>query len=209
MTSAKKNDLVQRLQPFVPDGTAEEIVTLIAQYKVRFRISKPRQSKLGDYRHPGKTGGHRISVNGDLNAYSFYITTLHEFAHLIAFEQFGSRIAPHGAEWKQIFGQLLHQSLQNGIFPAKVGRELQRYLKSPSASSCADHGLSKALREYDANPTTLLEELPENTCFSLNGRRLFLKGPKLRKRYRCQDVQNKRMYLISAIAEVQLVETSH
>lgn len=208
MTSDKKNDLIQRLQPFVPEGTAEEIVTLIAQYKVRFRIARPRQSKLGDYRHPGKSGGHRISVNGDLNTYSFYITTLHEFAHLIAFEQHGSRIPPHGNEWKQIFGKLLHQSLKNGVFPPKVSHELHRYLKSPTASSCADHGLSKALREHDTNPTTLLEELPENTCFSLNGQRLFLKGPKLRKRYRCQDVQNKRMYLISAIAEVQLVETT-
>lgn len=209
MTSAKKNDLVQRLEPFVPDGTAEEIVSLIAQYKVRFRITKPRQSKLGDYRHPGKSGGHRISVNGDLNPYSFYITTLHEFAHLIAFEQYGSRIAPHGEEWKQVFGKLLHQSLHNKVFPTNVGRELQRYLKSPSASSCADHGLSKALREFDTHVTTLLEELPDNACFSLNGQRLFLKGPKLRKRYRCQDVQNKRMYLISAIAEVQLVESIH
>lgn len=208
MTSAKKNDLVKRLQPFAPEGTAEEIVTLIAQYKVRFRISKPRQSKLGDYRHPGKSGGHRISVNGDLNPYSFYITTLHEFAHLIAFEKYGLRIAPHGKEWKQIFGQLLHRSLHNEVFPAKVARELERYLQSPSASSCADHGLSKALRDYDEHPTTLLEELPENACFSLNGQRLFFKGQKLRKRYRCLDAQNKRMYLISAIAEVQLVDTT-
>lgn len=209
MTSAKKNDLALRLQPFVPEGTAEEIVSLIAKYKVRFKIARPRQSKLGDYRHPGKSGGHRISVNGDLNPYSFYITTLHEFAHLIAFEKHGPRIAPHGMEWKQIFGQLLHQSLQNEVFPANIGRELERYLKSPSASSCADHGLSKALREYDEHPTTLLEELPENACFSLNGQRLFFKGPKLRKRYRCQDIQNNRMYLISAIAEVQLVKTTH
>lgn len=207
MNSAKKNDLTQRLAPFVPGETASQIVELIAQYKVRFRISRPRNSKLGDYRPPGRDGGHRISVNGDLNCYTFYITTLHEFAHLIAFDEFGLRISPHGKEWKAIFGKLLHQALQDEIFPLEISTELQRYLKSPSASSCADHELSRALRLFDDNPAMLLEELPENTRFSINGQRIFVKGPKLRKRFRCLDEKNQRMYLISAIAEVEQLTT--
>lgn len=209
MKSDKHAQLIRRLQPFVPEGTAPEIVHLITHYKVRFRISRPRSTKLGDYRHPGKNGGHRISVNGDLNPYAFYITTLHEFAHLIAFEDFGLRIAPHGNEWKQVFGDLLRRSLKNGVFPVEIHRELERYLQSPSASSCADHGLSKALRHYDEEPQMLLEELPEKSRFSLNGKRIFEKGPKLRKRFRCRDLQNNRMYLISAIAEVKAEELSN
>lgn len=190
----------------MPAGTADEIVHLIAHYKVRFRIARPRSTKLGDYRHPGRNGGHRISVNGDLNPYAFYITALHEFAHLIAFDEFGLRIAPHGKEWKEVFGNLLHRSLKKGVFPTDIHRELQRYLQSPSASSCADHGLSKALRNYDPHPRVLLEELPDKARFSLNGKRFFEKGPLLRKRYRCKDLQNQRMYLISAIAEVEPVK---
>lgn len=203
MNSVKKEELAARLAPFVPEGTAPQIVGLIAHHKVRFRISRPRTSKLGDYRPPDRTAGHRISINGDLNPFGFYITTLHEFAHLIAFEKYGMRIPPHGKEWKVTFGELLKQSLREHIFPEEITRELERYLISPSASSCADHGLSRAIRMYDEKPQVFLEELPENARFSINGNRIFQKGPKLRKRFRCLDEQNQRMYLISAIAEVE------
>lgn len=203
MSAAKQQELANRLTPFLPGGTAQQVASLIARHKVRFRISKPRRSKLGDYRPPGPNGGHRISVNGDLNPFGFYITTLHEFGHLIAFEKYGMRIAPHGKEWKQVFGSLLHDALQQNVFPEEIHRELERYLQSPAASSCADHGLFRAVRLYDDQPVVLLEDLPENSRFAINGNRIFQKGPKLRKRFRCLDEHNERMYLISAVAEVQ------
>lgn len=60
----------------------------------------------------------------------------------------------------------------------------------------------RALRNYDEHPAVLLEELPEQSRFVINGNRVFEKGALLRKRYRCLDVQNQRFYLISGIAEV-------
>ncbi len=206
MNSVRKEELTRRLAPFVPEGTAVQVVDLIAHHKVRFRISRPRSSKLGDYRPPDRNSGHRISINGDLNPFGFYITTLHEFAHLIAFEKYGRRILPHGKEWKATFGDLLKQSLQQQIFPENIKIELERYLRSPSASSCADHGLSRAIRNFDEQPQIILEELPENARFSINGNRVFQKGRKLRKRFRCLDEKNQRIYLISAIAEVELLD---
>ncbi len=203
MPTAKLQALANSLAPFVPRGTHEQIAALIIQYKVRFRITRSRKSKLGDYRPPGRQGGHRISVNGDLNNYGFYITTLHEFGHLIAFERYGMQIAPHGKEWKKVFGELLLDAIQQNIFPDDIQQELERYLKSPAASSCADHGLYRAIKQHDEFPSILLEDLPENCRFLINGNRIFQKGPKLRKRYRCIDESNNRMYLVSAVAEVQ------
>jgi len=203
MMSDKVAALARQLERFVPPNTSEEIAGLIVKHKVKFRITRPRNSKLGDYRPPGRGGGHRISVNGNLNPYGFYITTIHEFAHLIAFDEHGLKIAPHGKEWKHIFGKLLQQSLQNNVFPKELQTELKRYLQSPSASSCADHGLMRALRLFDEEPIIFLEEIEDNARFAINGNRIFVKGPKLRTRYRCMEERTNKMYLISAIAEVE------
>lgn len=205
MRSDKLQHLANQLETFLPRGTSTELAALIIHHKVQFKVSRPRNSKLGDYRPPGPNGGHRISVNGDLNVYAFYITSLHEFAHLMAFEKYGLRIAPHGSEWKNIFGRLLNTSLQNNVFPANLRKEIVRYLQSPTASSCTDHALTRALRKYDDSTSQLLEELPEKSRFVINGNRIFEKGPKVRKRYRCIDQQNQRIYLISAIAEVECI----
>lgn len=182
---------------------APEVVDLIIHHHVQFRISKPRQTKLGDYRPPTRVQGHRISVNGDLNPYQFYITTLHEFAHLIAFEKYGLRIAPHGKEWKTTFGELLRSALDRHTFPEDIEQELKRYLQKPSASSCVDHDLIRVLIKYDQHQSLLLEDLPPEARFRVgNNPRIFSKGEKLRKRYRCVDEGNKKAYLVSAIAEV-------
>lgn len=203
----KRDQLIERLSEFVPENTAPELVDLIIHHHVHFKISRPRQTKLGDYRPPTPRHGHRISVNGDLNPYQFYLTALHEFAHLIAFEKYGTRIAPHGKEWKSTFGELLRRALGRHTFPQDIEQELQRYLQKPSASSCVDHDLVRVLLNYDEHQGMLLEDLPAKARFQVGRNpRIFLKGEKLRKRYRCLDEGNQKMYLISAIAEVVPVE---
>jgi len=202
---SKKLEIARKLTPFVPEGTADEVANLIASYKVRFRISRPRNSKMGDYRAPFDGQGHRISVNGNLNPFAFYITTLHEFAHLITFEKFGHKILPHGDEWQNEFGLLLNKSLQNGVFPGDIAKALYATIHSPAASSCSDHHLVRVLKKYDQKNTLLLEEIPANARFAINGNRIFVKGDKLRKRYRCLEEHSNRIFLVSAIAEVDLL----
>ena len=55
-------------------------------------------------------------MNGDLNPYSFLITTLHEFAHLHTFQQHGNRVNPHGDEWKTNFRKLLIDMIKKIFF---------------------------------------------------------------------------------------------
>jgi len=202
---SKKLEIALKLQAFVPDGTAETVAELIASYKVRFRVARPRNSKMGDYRAPHGNQGHRISVNGDLNPFAFYITTLHEFAHLIAFEKYGRKILPHGNEWQKEFSLLLHDSLVNETFPADIAAALNANIHNPGASSCSDHELMRVLKKYDEHSKLLLEETPENARFAINGNRIFVKGERLRTRFRCIEEHSNRVFLVSAIAEVELL----
>jgi hypothetical protein len=49
-----------------------------------------RQTRHGDYRKES-TGSIEITVNSNLNKYKFLITLIHEFSHLVAFEEFGRK----------------------------------------------------------------------------------------------------------------------
>src|SRR4051794_38239183 len=120
----KKEAPISALQDFLPPDTYEAVSAYLHHYRVHLTVARERKSILGDYRHrtPGKN--HRISVNGNLNKYAFLITLLHELAHLLAFEKFGNRIAPHGREWKQAFGELLARFIEHNIFPADIKKSL-------------------------------------------------------------------------------------
>ena len=63
----------------LPAGTATHVAELLGRLPVRLRIARPRRTKLGDHRPPGRGWTmHRISINDDLNPYAFLTTLLHE-----------------------------------------------------------------------------------------------------------------------------------
>jgi predicted SprT family Zn-dependent metalloprotease len=201
----KKEVPVSQLSGFLPPGTADAVLNYLHQYKVHLTVAKERKSILGDYRHRTHHANHRISVNGNLNPYAFLVTLLHEIAHLLTFEQHGRSVPPHGREWKNIFGQLLHQFVQQKIFPAEIENELLQSLKNPAASSCAEDGLLRVLRKYDSKEDNhqLVEELSTGKLFRLKDGRIFQKGEKLRKRYKCVEVKTGKLYLFSPVYEVE------
>ncbi len=204
----KKESPLQQLGAYLPEGSFEPVAAYLTEFKVHLTITRERRSVLGDYRNrlPGKN--HRISVNGNLNKYSFLITLLHELGHLVAYEKFGNRIQAHGAEWKNEFGKILAGFIAIKIFPADIEKELLLTLKNPAASSCAEASLLRVLRKYDPQKTGvfLLEELPEKSFFKVKNGRVFSKGNRIRKRFLCQDMATKKMFLFSPVAEVELVK---
>jgi hypothetical protein len=201
----KKEVPVHHLQNYLPPGTVEAVLAYLHQYKVHLTIARERKSILGDYRHRTHADNHRISVNGNLNAYSFLVTLLHEIAHLLTFEQHGRSVAAHGREWKGIFGQLLKQFLEHKVFPPDVEKELLLSLKNPAASSCAEDGLLRVLRKYDKQEggLQLVEEMPLNGLFRIKDGRIFQKGIQLRKRFKCMEVKTGKIYLFSPVYEVE------
>lgn len=200
----KKEVPVDHLQHFLPPGTGPSITAYLHQYKVHLTVARERKSVLGDYRHRTGYRNHRISVNGNLNPYSFLITLLHELAHLLTFEQHGQRVAAHGKEWKTVYGELLKQYLAHKIFPPDIENELLISLKNPAASSCAEEGLLRVLRKYDTRLTDhpLVEDLQEGALFKTKDGRVFRKGEKLRKRFKCEELKTGKWYLFSPVYEV-------
>jgi hypothetical protein len=204
----KKEVPIDQLQHYLPQGTSPAVTAYLHQFKVHLTIARQRKSILGDYRHRTHHANHRISVNGNLNHYAFLITLLHELAHLLTYEQYPNKVQAHGKEWKNIYAKLLDQFLQHKIFPADIEKELKLSLKNPAASSCAEDDLLRVLRKYDAQQTEqlLVEELSLNTLFRTSDGRIFKKGERLRKRFKCCEVKTGKIYLFSPVYEVQLFE---
>jgi len=198
---------LNQLENYLPPGTGNAVMDYLHQYKIHLTVAKERKSILGDYRHRTGNANHRISVNGNLNKFSFLITLLHELAHLLTFEQYGNKVQAHGKEWKMVFGNLLQQFVQHKIFPADIENELLQSFKNPAASSCAEDGLQRVLRKYDIkeNHQQLIEELSINALFRIKDGRVFQKGEKLRKRFKCKEVQTGKLYLFSPVYEVMIV----
>ncbi|MCC6701297.1 MAG: SprT-like domain-containing protein [Fluviicola sp.] len=204
----KRERLKQQLKAYLPEGFEAMVADLLLQYPVRFAITNPRATKLGDYRAPiNGEKHHRISVNGNLNKYSFLVTTLHEFAHLETFLKFGHRVKPHGDEWKQMYRHRLWPAIQTGLLPKPIESALMKSLTNTKASSCSDTQLSRVLRMYDERPDheLTLEELPKNATFVLQGKQ-FRKGELRRTRFLCEELGTKRQFLVHALATIQLIE---
>jgi hypothetical protein len=203
----RKEAPINQLQDYLPPNTYDAVIHYLHEYKVHLTIARERKSILGDYRHKLHDKTHRISVNGNLNVFSFLITLLHELAHLLTFERFGNRVQSHGKEWKELFGQLLGQFVQQKVFPADITHSLLKSLQNPSASSCADDNLMRVLKGYDRQNESLvfIENMPHGALFKTHDGKVFKKGEKLRKRFKCIEVATKKLYLFSPVYEGELV----
>ncbi|HNR53970.1 MAG TPA: SprT-like domain-containing protein [Flavobacteriales bacterium] len=191
------------LRRHLPSAAWPVVLNWLRSNPVQVRISKPRQTKLGDYRSATRTQPHRVSVNADLNPYAFLVTLVHEFAHYSTFVNQRRWSAPHGPAWKSEYARLMRPFLSNSVFPTDVLSALERHLVDAPASSCTDQGLMRVLMSHDPEPRQLLEELPDRSVFRFN-ERVFVKGPQLRKRYKCHCLNDRRNYIIDPMAEVQV-----
>ncbi len=195
----------QGLEPYLPKGALPLLEPLLNKYPLQVLVAKPRSSKFGDYRFPQKGGSHRISVNGNLNPYHFLITLIHEYAHLEAYVLYGKKINPHGEEWKETFRQNSAPFLKQNLFPNDVAQAFSRSLLKGHASSASSLELMRILKKYDFKEDSKhlhLEELAEGAHFILN-QKLFRKGAKSRKRFKCEEIRSKRFYMVHPLAEVE------
>ena len=202
---------MQALSAFLPDNTFERVVHYIHQYKVHLTISKQRKSVLGDYRHAGWGGNHRISVNGNLNKYEFLITLLHELAHLLTYEQFKHKAEAHGKEWKKQYSLLLVDFVQQNIFPADIEKALQKSIINPSATANGETELLLVLRKYDPvkkEDHHSIIDVPEGALFTTENGKIFRKGARRRKRFECVEVKTGLRYTFSPVTEVKILPGS-
>jgi SprT protein len=202
-------DKTEILKKYLPEAAAPVIAKWIDYFQCEFKVSRNRGTKFGDYRSPFGGKGHRISVNYNLNAYAFLVTTVHEFAHLYTFNQHQHKAKPHGAEWKSNFKRMMKPFFELEIFPADIKRAISNYLDNPAASSCSDLTLFRTLKKYDVKEASqmLVEKIPANGLFKWKDGRVFRREERLRKRYRCVEVSTNKVYLFNPVAEVELVNS--
>ncbi len=201
-------DFSKQLSKYIPSTAAPIISEWINDTACRFKVTRSRASKLGDYRSPFKNEPHQITINHDLNPYSFLITTVHEFAHLKTWQQHKNKVKPHGKEWKNNFKSLMDAFLKLNLFPEDITLALVKYMNNPAASSCTDLTLYKVLKSYDKSEfeTVTIDTIEFNSYFSIKNGRVFQKLERLRKRYKCLEVKTQRIYLFHPIAEVKPIE---
>lgn len=194
---------IEVFQKHMPQEAVEYCFELWVEFKFDFKISKKRQSKLGDYRYEPSKNRHTISVNENLNPYSFVITYVHEVAHLVTQLKYQNRVKAHGQEWKHGFKSLMLPLLTSEIFPDRLLRPLAVHMKSPKATSTSDPVLFKVLKAFDPpSSEILLEELEIGSKFLFN-RKTYQKLEVRRTRVLCISIENGRKYLISETAPVR------
>lgn len=195
------------LKKYLPDQSVVLIAQWIVEFDFKLKIKKERSTRLGDYTSPHNGLNHTITVNHNLNKYAFLITLVHEVAHLVTYNQYKNSVNPHGTEWKQNFQKLMQPFLNTDIFPLEVFAALRRYMQNPAASSCTDVTLLKTLKLHDADSDTVfLEYLPFNATFLYNGSRIFQKGERIRKRFKCKELKTGAVYLFNPLTEVEFFE---
>jgi SprT protein len=193
------------LEKYLPSHSVPAVFSLIEENRIHLKIVNERVTRHGDYRRT-QDGGHQITVNSNLNKYRFLITTVHEIAHLVAFERFGYNIKPHGREWKFTFQQLMLPFIRPEIFPAQLLPLIAKHFKNPRASSDTDAHLSVALKKFDPeNDKNYIFELPAGGSFRIYNGKIFKRGPKRRKLYECMEVSTGKIYLFQPNAQVELL----
>ena len=198
------------LEPFLPKESLGLACEMLRQHPHHLVITPPRSTKLGDFTADPRGGRHTLTVNGNLNRYAFLITLMHELAHLITFVNHQHRVKPHGHEWKSNFRLTLGPFIRKGIFPADIEPALREYMSNPSAATCNDLKLSKALAAYDrkSHPDiVLLDDVPHGASFKYGKQhRIFRKLERVRTRYRCVEVNSRDEYLFNPLVKVLVLK---
>jgi len=191
-------------QRFFPESCVPYCYDLWHSNEFTLKIVAPRSTKLGDYRYHRQRKSHTITVNSDLNQYHFLLVYLHEVAHYLTYKSYSNKRAPHGPEWQKSFAKLMHPLIENNWVPQPLIVALQDFIKRPTATSCGDARLTRALRQFDKEDGLVnLEDLPEHAAFQFKNT-YYRKIKRRRTRAVCLNLRNGRTYLISLMARVEV-----
>ena len=192
------------LKAFLPEKSFPKIKQWINELDVQLKITNPRKTKLGDFK--GVKDALYISINNNLNPYSFLITLTHELAHAFVYVKYKRGVDPHGKQWQDTFKAMMLSFLNPEIFPEDILKVLSLHLKNPKASTLTDVNLSAVLKKYDKVQILTISDIDEEILFSIANGKIFKKGEKLRKRYKCVEVSTNKVYLFHPLAEVNLIQ---
>ena len=115
---------------------------------MHLKIVNERQTRHGDYRKDAQ-GYHLITKMQVLNKYRFLIHSIHEIAHLVAFEKYGRNIKPHGENGNSLFKELMVPFIRPEIFPNQLLPLLAKHFRNPKQVVIPMLKLAIALKQFD------------------------------------------------------------
>ncbi|WP_028121824.1 SprT-like domain-containing protein [Epilithonimonas tenax] len=188
------------LNQYLPDHAFPFLKKWFSDYYIHIKITKNRNSKLGDYRKlPDKS--HQITVNSTLDKQLFFFVLTHELAHLIAFENFSNRITAHGKEWKDTFSAMLLESID--LYTDDLKPIILRFSRNPKANFMASPELVRYFHiENPDENLVFVEDLLTNDKFRYKGEDYQLLEKK-KKLYLCINSKNAKKYLFRPLAKVE------
>lgn len=189
---------------YLPPSAFPLVSSLLAPHDLDFKIVKSRSSKFADFNPPFKNRKTPfITLNNNLNQYTFLITLLHEFAHFLVWKDGKIYARPHGRSWKIHFTRLMQNVIDKEIFPESLLPQLEKHILNPRATSCSDPNLFKELSFFDTEKAgVFIDDVPDGQLFQIADGQIFKKENKVRKRIMCQNMQNRKKFLFSPIYKV-------
>jgi SprT protein len=191
---------IHSLEKYLPPNTLHYLKIWFADYYIHIKVTRNRNSKLGDYRKLPDYS-HEITINSTLAPQLFFFVLTHELAHLIAFEKYGRKISPHGNEWKETFRQMLLQSIS--VYEENLRPVIIQFSKSPKANFMASPDLVKYFHiEKQEDSLTFIEELEKGDFFMYRNEKYLLEGL-IKKNYLCKNLATGRKYSFKPLARVE------
>ncbi len=190
------------LQKYLPENSLPFLKQWFGEHYIHIKITRDRNSKLGDYRMmPDKS--HQITLNSTLEPQLFFFVLTHELAHLLAFENYGRRIAPHGTEWKVTFGKMLLESLD--VYQLDLQKIIIKFSKSPKANFMASPDLVRYFHLKDLEDhQSFVENLEINDRFVYK-KESYLLIEKRKKNYLCKNLNSGKTYIFKPLVPVEKI----
>lgn len=191
---------IQSLEKYLPSNTLIHLKNWFSDYYIHIKVTRERNSKLGDYRKI-RDNSHEITINSTLAPQLFFFVLTHELAHLIAFEKYGRRIAPHGNEWKQTFREMLLESID--VYEEDLKPIITKFSYSPKANFMASPDLVKYFHvENHDDELQYIERLTKGEQFIYRNEQYILEGL-IKKNYLCTNLATGRKYSFKPLARVK------
>ena len=194
MTTPHLQSLSSQLSRYLPEGTARHCAQWLMDNRTQLKVARPRKTRLGDFRPAQRGHSHRISVNADLSPLQFLITFTHEIAHVVTWDRYGRKVAPHGQEWKTCYRRHLHELLALKVLDEQTSQTLYQHSLNPKASSSTDSNL-KPLNGPSHNGLTV-NDLKAGITFQIASGKTFQVVKKLRKYWLCEEPATGRHYRV-------------
>ncbi len=191
---------IVQLQPYLPPDCLPHLQRWFGPHEIHLKVTRNRRSKLGDYRKM-PDNSHQITINGTLQPHLFFFVLTHELAHLLAFAEFGHRIAAHGYEWKDRFRTMLLESLQ--VYSEDLQPIIKNFARAPKAGFLSSPELVRYFHIEDGrDETSYVEDLQPEDRF-IYREETYLLETKRKKNYLCVNTGNGKKYIFKPLARVQ------